>query len=96
MKPRIDRRAVMTDAWGRWRYAQRRGWHLGDGDVWTWGRCLALAWAAARQRRDEVAAYHARPRTRRVVDAPFPIAARDPFPPSARHALSPTPYFHIG
>jgi hypothetical protein len=73
--PKIDRGAVMADAWHRWRYAMRRGWHLSESDRWTWQRCLKLAWAAARQRRDEIAAYHAKPRNGWAQDVPFPIAA---------------------
>jgi hypothetical protein len=72
---KIDRRAVMADAWTRWRDAKRRGWHLTEIDRWTWRRCLKLAWAAARQRRDEIAAYHAKPRNGWAQDIPFPIAA---------------------
>jgi hypothetical protein len=74
-KPKIDSRAVMTDAWRRWRHAKRRGWHLTEIDRWTWQRCLKLAWAAARQRRDEIAAYHAKPRNGWAQDIPFPVAA---------------------
>ena len=68
--PKIDRRAVMKDAHSRWNYARRKGWHLDSDDRWTWARCLTLAWAAARQRRDEVAAYHTPPRRIRI-DRPF-------------------------
>lgn len=96
MPPKIDRRAVMADAWGRWRYAQRRGWHLGADDVWTWGRCLALAWAAARQRRDEVAAYHARPRTGWAADIPFPMAAQAAASHPGRPSRRSMTFTHIG
>ena len=39
-----DRAAIMRDAWSRYRHSQR----FGKG--WTFGRCLMVAWAAARLR----------------------------------------------
>ena len=44
MTQKIDRAAVMRDAWGRFRDGQRV--NLG----WTFGRCLSTAWAAAQFR----------------------------------------------
>jgi hypothetical protein len=75
--PKIDRRAVLLDAHSRWRHARSKGWHRPryGWDVWTWGRCLRLSWAAARQRRDEIAAYHAVRVRGRPRNKPFPIAA---------------------
>lgn len=45
MRPRFDRAAIMRDAWKRFRDGQRLG--LG----WSFGHCLATAWAAAKMRR---------------------------------------------
>jgi len=42
---KLDRSAVMRDAWKRFRDGKRLG--LG----WTFGQCLSTAWAAARERR---------------------------------------------
>ena len=69
---KINRSAVFSDAHARWRYARSKGWHLDAEDMWTWGRCLSLAWAAARQRRDEVSAYQTAPKHLRI-DKPFPM-----------------------
>jgi hypothetical protein len=40
---RLDRRAVMTEAYRQFRLMRRYGW--------SFGRCLSLAWAKAREQR---------------------------------------------
>lgn len=64
---RLDRSAILKDAHKRY----RQGLRLGMG--WTFARCLKTAWAAAKQRQFEVAAYHAKGRAKR--DFIFLIAA---------------------
>jgi hypothetical protein len=59
----LDRRAVMVDAWRRYRDGQRLG--LG----WSFGRCLSTAWAAAKIRRDAMRQNH-RPGPERAVKKP--------------------------
>jgi hypothetical protein len=74
--PKIDRSAVMRAAHKQWRYVRSKGWHLrSHWDVWTWNRVLRWAWAAARQRRAELVAYHAERPRGRDVNRPFPLAA---------------------
>lgn len=48
----MDKSAVMRDAHKRYRQGKR----LNMG--WSWSQCLSTAWAAARIRRQQVAAYH--------------------------------------
>lgn len=63
----ISKSEVMRDAHRRWAYARSRGWDRSYArDRWTWGRCLALAWAAAKQRQAGVKAYRAAPIVRRL------------------------------
>lgn len=46
MSAPFDKRAIMRDAWKRYRDGQRL--NLG----WTFGHCLSTAWAAAKLRRE--------------------------------------------
>ena len=40
----LDRSAIMRDAWRRYRDGKRLGFN------WTFGRCLMVAWQAAKMR----------------------------------------------
>jgi hypothetical protein len=65
-----SRANIMRDAHRRY----RQGLRLCMG--WTFAQCLSTAWAAAKQRRDCVAAYHsADMRTRKARDFIFLQAA---------------------
>ena len=67
-KHKIDRSAVMRDAHKRFRAGKRL--RLG----WTFAQCLTTAWAAARQRQNDIVTYHSAPNRARH-DRPFPLAA---------------------
>lgn len=68
MKYKIDRASVMKDAHKRYRDGKRLNLN------WTFGRCLQIAWYAAKQRRDQVREYY-QPPVRKYIDRPFPKAA---------------------
>lgn len=69
-----DRSEIMRAAWKQWRYANARGWHIGD-DPWTFAACLRLAHAAAAKRKSETEAFHAKGRDKRRRDFLFLQAA---------------------
>ncbi len=77
MPKKFDRSAVMRDAHRRWNYARSKGWHRSYArDRWTWGRCLTLAWAAAKQQREYKALPRADYRRERPSKLDAAIAAK--------------------